>query len=74
MIVTVIWNDFTSDGDNAHAEAVEVRERDDGSLYIEGIVRQGMRQMGYAETLINEAIKRSYGLIGIIKGRVEWLA
>jgi hypothetical protein len=33
-----------------------------------------MRQKGYDDLTVNEAIRRSYGLIGIIKGHVEWLA
>ena len=73
MIVTVIWNDFNCSDDCGIAEVVEIRERQDGQYHTQGIVRQAMRQHGYSEELVNEAIM-SYGLVGIIKGRVEWLA
>ena len=73
--VTVIWNDCFCDGMSDHrAELVEIRERADGNLYIDGIVRQAMRNYGHTEDMVNEAISKSYGLVGIIKGKVEWLA
>jgi len=74
MIVTVIWNDFTCDGDDCHVQEVTLSDREGIAIHAEGIVRQGMRQYGHSEDLINEAIRRSYGLVGIIKGQVEWLA
>ena len=75
MDVTVIWNDCFSDGMSDHnAEMVQVRERKDGNIYTEGLVRQAMRNLGYSPQMVNEAISKSYGLVGIIKGKVEWLA
>jgi len=73
MKVTVIWNDFNCSGDQGIAEVIEIRERSDKAYHTEGMVRQAMRVHGYNEEMVNDAIK-SYGLIGIIKGEVEWLA
>lgn len=74
ITVTVIWNDFTSEGDNAYVEVVEIEECADGKYHIEAIIRKAMEKSGYDNKLISEAFDRSYGLIGIIKGEVEWLA
>ena len=75
MIVTVIWNDCNSHGlSDYNVQEVTLRDREDIKYHIEGVVRQAMREHGYDEETVNEAVRFNSGLVGIIKGKVEWLA
>lgn len=74
MKVTVIWNDSSCDNSlRGRSEVVEISDRKGIEIYVEGLVRQAMRQAGYDDDDIASSIEHYY-LIGIIKGEVEWLA
>jgi hypothetical protein len=73
MKVTVIWHDIIGNAEDYRIEVVEIRERKDGNIYREGLVRQAMRQQKYTEEQIDYSIKHTYEMVGIIKGEAEWL-
>ncbi len=71
-IVTVLWNDCYSDGmSDYNYQEITIFMR--APPHIDSMVSMAMRAQGYDQEMINEALVKSYGLVGIIIGKVTWL-
>lgn len=69
---TVIWNDHNSDGlGDYNVEEIWLNESRLPST--NGVVSIAMAKKGYTDDEIKEALAKDYGLVGIIRGTVDWL-